>query len=156
MEDICDLIDQIRKNSMIICEEVTAMFQRYKYDPEKTPALGSHYLVLFRDFNSSLKFLKDSYLTNYIPFSDGYDPLFVQVLKSTQSRHQSNSLQYDYNVKELFNLNASYMYRLLRGHQKMLLYSNLSYQAEKEDSLPFDYTYKGEPKEPDSPIRESF
>jgi hypothetical protein len=77
MEDICDLIDQIRKNSMIICEEVTAMFQKYKYDPEKAPTLGSHYLVLFRDFNSSLKFLKDSYLTNYIPFSDGYDPLFV-------------------------------------------------------------------------------
>lgn len=75
------------------------MFANFKYDPEKNPSLGSYYLELFSTLNSKLLFLRKSTLAYYIPFSDSYDPLFVEALKRMNTQRQSNTQIIDENVE---------------------------------------------------------
>jgi Cdc6-like AAA superfamily ATPase len=45
---VCDYLDQARKITMVLCEEVTAMFQHYRYEPERDVNTdGLYYLKLF-------------------------------------------------------------------------------------------------------------
>lgn len=55
-----------------------------------------------------------------MPFSAGFDPLFLELSQRLRKCYARESLVYDRNVEELINLNASYLYRLLRAHQRML------------------------------------
>lgn len=94
------------------------MFNQYGH-PRKTRT-GFYYLNLFRTFQEDILFLSDSLLKYYIPFSPGFDPLFTELVQRLRKSYAVENLVYDHNVEELTNLNASYLYRLLRAHQRML------------------------------------
>lgn len=104
------------------------MFDYYKYDPNKdNKQLGFYYIRIFKTFNKDLEFLKDSDLSFFIPFSENYDPLFLEPMKKINRKGcQENISIYDQNVQDLFSINASYLYRLLRAHQKMIDFLTLS------------------------------
>jgi len=104
------------------------MFQRYKWSSKHSKDIqaGSYYLTIFATFNSDLMFLKDSLLKFYMPFSSGFDPLFLEQARQIGKLYAEHKIVYDSNVEALFNINASYLYRLLRAHQKMLEYISIS------------------------------
>ncbi len=109
LEKICDCIDHVRKTSMLISESTWEMFEQFRYTPGKKgqAALGSHYLRLFQHFDEDLRFLRESVMKYYICFSEGFDPLLL-----------------------VFRLNASYLYRLLRAHQRISAHYMLSKDLE--------------------------
>ena len=124
---VCELIDHVRKIGMMISEEVTAMFLHFKYQPEKDDKrIGQHYLDIFRGFDEDLGFLKESTLVDYIPFSDDFDPLMIEPSRKIQKMYESKKVEYDENVEELFSFNISYMYRLLRAHQKIVFFAKIA------------------------------
>jgi hypothetical protein len=88
--------------------------------------VGSYYLKIFKTFDKDLEFLKTSLLKYYMPFSMGFDPLFLEQARQIRKLYTERRIVYDKNVEELFNINASYLYRLLRAHQKMLDYISIN------------------------------
>jgi len=64
---------------MLVCENVSEMLERYKCSKQvKDIKLAKYYLNIFTTFNSDLEFLKRSILKFYMPFSLGFDPLFLE------------------------------------------------------------------------------
>lgn len=47
------------------------------YGHPRVTKTGYAYLRLFKEFNDDLEFLKDSLMKYYMPFSAGFDPLFI-------------------------------------------------------------------------------
>ena len=52
------------------------MFNTYGH-PRKTKA-GYRYLHIFSEVNDEIQFLNDSLMKYYLPFSTGFDPLFLE------------------------------------------------------------------------------
>lgn len=97
------------------------MINFYKCNIDGNVYLG-YYLDMFKMFDKDLTFLKDSLLQFYIPFSNGYDPLFLEPLRLIKEAVRDGKKVYDPYIGQLFNLNPSYLYRMLRAHQRMLGY----------------------------------
>lgn len=47
------------------------------YGHPKNTGVGYSYLTMFKDFDEDVQFLKESLLRFYVPFSGGFDPLFL-------------------------------------------------------------------------------
>jgi hypothetical protein len=67
-------ISHIRKLHLLIGESVFEMFAAYG-TPKKGEA-GYEYIKVIKKLSEDLKFLRESILRYYMPFSRGYDALF--------------------------------------------------------------------------------
>jgi len=56
-------------------------------------------------------------LNRYIQFGDGYDPFLMYPY---ENYHRSDENSHQEAVKSLFNLNISYVYRLMRAKNSIL------------------------------------
>lgn len=72
-----------------------------------------------------------------MPFSHGFDPLFLELSQKLRKCYTNESLVYDQNVEELINLNASYLYRLLRAQQRMLDAISVADHKDEEPSSAY-------------------
>ena len=139
LEKLCDYVDHVRKTSMCICENIWEMFQHFKYKPHNRINLldGKYYIKILARFDQDLRFLKQSLLRYYVPFSNDFDPLLIESAKPLRRYYAENKIVYNHHVDELFRLNASYLYRLLRAHQRMLSYYMLSkdYEINEQEKL---------------------
>lgn len=93
LEPICELIEHVRKVHLLVSEEVNEMFGLYGY-PRATKT-GYAYLRLFKEFNDDLEFLKDSLMKYYMPFSPGFDPLFIELVQQLRKAYTNQTLVYD-------------------------------------------------------------
>jgi hypothetical protein len=80
-----------------------------------------------------MHFLKETKLAEYIPFNDIYDPFLIWSAKNIKRYYDLGVIVQDENIKELFNVNVSYLYRLLRAQKKMEEYTNISRRIIEED-----------------------
>jgi hypothetical protein len=80
LERVCDYVDHVRKTGMCICENVWEMFDYFKYKPQNKNTMldGKYYITMLARLDSDLRFLKQSLLRYYIPFSNDFDPLLVE------------------------------------------------------------------------------
>jgi hypothetical protein len=62
---------------LLVAEQVHEMFTTYCHP--KVTRVGFSYFSLFQQFDEDLEFLKDSLLKFYMPFSAGFDPLFLEL-----------------------------------------------------------------------------
>ena len=93
LEPICEMIDHVRKIHLLVSEEVNEMFGLYGH-PRDTKT-GYAYLRLFKEFNEDIEFLKDSLMKYYMPFSPGFDPLFIELVQQLRKCYTNQSLVFD-------------------------------------------------------------
>ena len=117
---------------MLISEHVWEMFECFRFNAGKRgeAALGRHYISLFQHFDEDLQFLKRSMMKYYICFSERFDPLLLEAAKPLKRFYSEKKIVYNEHVDELFRTNASYLYRLLRAHQRITAYYTLSKELE--------------------------
>lgn len=66
-------------------------------------------------------------LIDYVPFSEEYDPLLLEPVRTIKKLYDARAVYYNKNIEELFTVNVSYLYRMMRAHQVMVKYANLYY-----------------------------
>ena len=117
---VCDQLDRVRKTTMLICEEISTFFRHFDYDPHRDGAdMGAYYIGLFHYFGEDMQLLNNSILSEYIPFSNDYDPLLLKPTRSLTKYYEEGLIEENSSARELFDLNISYLYRLMRAQQEM-------------------------------------
>ena len=66
---------------------------------------------MFDNLDSDNNFLKESQLSKYIVFDEGYDPF---LMSSYEHVHRNKMKNLSEPVKDFYNLNISYAYRLMK------------------------------------------
>jgi len=56
---------------------------------------GTYYLDLFKTFDKDIEFLKTSILKFYMPFSQGFDPLFLEQARQIRKLYIQKRIVYD-------------------------------------------------------------
>lgn len=74
-------------------------------------------------------------LIDYVPFSEEYDPLLLEPVRTIKKLYDARAVYYNKNIEELFTVNVSYLYRMMRAHQVMVKYANLYYSIEEMSPL---------------------
>jgi hypothetical protein len=108
------------------------MFEYFRFKTTNKSSLieSKYYIKIFSNFDNDWSFVKESILKYYIPFTSRFDPILIEAAKPLKKMYSENKLIYNQHIDELFRINPSYLYRLLRAHQKILGYYMLNKDLE--------------------------
>lgn len=70
-----------------------------------------YYDSILEQLDQDNHFLKESFLNQYIKFDDGYDPF---LMAQYENIHRNKMSHLETPVKELYSMNISYAYRLMK------------------------------------------
>ena len=93
-----------------------------------------YYDTLFEKIDRDQNFLKKSILNHFIVFDEGYDPFLMSPYEQIHRKKMKNLSE---PVKNLYNLNISYAYKLIKTKNLILELRSMAKPVQNERKIKY-------------------
>lgn len=108
--------------------------------PEAIEQQMEYYDIMLENLDRDNYFLKESYLNQYINFDESYDPFLMAPYESI---HRGKGTRMEAPIKDLFSMNISYAYRLMKTKNTILDLRSLAQRKDRpEDEINTSYRFQ--------------
>lgn len=114
LPEITQLLGELRDHNLAVAEMLIGLHRDYSGD---SAGVSDECMQMLQSLDSDNDFLKESFLSQFMLFQQGYDPFFLyhydmRTKKTTPQQHPL--------IDQLFNLSISYACRLFKAKNKVL------------------------------------